>query len=71
MRARRDPRRGHGLRVVASIAAAHGGRFLVQRPAGGWTAILELPLADLPVGVAETALAGSATRTEERLAGAA
>ncbi len=51
--------------------AAHGGRFLVQQPAGGWTAILELPLADLPVGVAEPALAGSATRTEEHLAGAA
>jgi signal transduction histidine kinase len=69
--ARRDPRRGHGLRVVASIARAHGGRFLVQQPAGGWTAILELPLADLPVGVAEPTLAGSATRTEEHLAGAA
>ena len=25
---------------------AHGGRFLVQRPAGAWAAILELPLAD-------------------------
>jgi signal transduction histidine kinase len=70
-RARRDPRRGHGLRVVAWIAAAHGGRFLVQHPAGGWAAILELPLAELPLSVAETALAGSATRTEEHLAGAA
>ena len=68
---RRDPRRGHGLRVVASIAAAHGGRFLVQRPAGGWAAILELPLAAGPVSVAESALAGSATRTEEHLARAA
>jgi signal transduction histidine kinase len=66
----RDPRRGHGLRVVASIAAAHGGRFVVHRPAGGWAAILELPLADLPLSVAETALAGSPTRTEEHLAGA-
>jgi histidine kinase/DNA gyrase B/HSP90-like ATPase len=70
-RARRDSRRGHGLRVVASIAAAHGGRFLVRQPAGGWAAILELPLADSPVSVAKTALAGSATRTEEHLAGAA
>ena len=63
----RDPRRGHGLRVVASIAAAHGGRFVVHRPAGGWVAILELPLAGLPLSVAETALAGSPTRAEERL----
>ena len=70
-RARRDPRRGHGLRVVAAIAAAHGGRFLVQHPAGAWVAILELPLADLPVSVAATALAGSAAPTEEHLAGAA
>jgi signal transduction histidine kinase len=70
-RTRRAPRRGHGLRVVALIAAAHGGRFLVERPAGGWAAILELPLADVPVSVAETALAAGATRTEEHLAGAA
>jgi signal transduction histidine kinase len=45
----RDPRRGHGLRVVASVAAAHGGRFLVQQPAGAWVAVLELPLAPTPV----------------------
>jgi signal transduction histidine kinase len=50
--ARRDPRRGHGLRVVASIAAAHGGRFLVQHPAGVWVAVLELPLAATPIPVA-------------------
>jgi signal transduction histidine kinase len=71
LRARRDRRHGHGLRMVASIAAAHGGRFLVRRPTGGWTAILELPLADLPLGVAEIALAGSARLTEKHLAGAA
>jgi signal transduction histidine kinase len=70
-RTRRGPRRGHGLRVVASIAAAHGGRFLVEQPAGGWAAILELPLADLPVDVAETALAGSAAHTKENPARAA
>jgi len=70
-RARRDPRRGHGLRVVAAIAAAHGGRFIVRHPAGAWVAILELPLAGLPVSVAETALASSAAQTEEHLAGAA
>jgi signal transduction histidine kinase len=49
---RRDHRRGHGLRVVASIAAAHGGRFLVQHPAGAWVAVLELPLASTPVPAA-------------------
>ena len=50
--ARRDLRRGHGLRVVASIATAHGGRFLVQRPAGAWVAVLELPLAATPIPAA-------------------
>ena len=51
-RARRDLRRGHGLRVVASVAAAHGGRFLVQHRAGAWVAVLELPLAPAPVPLA-------------------
>jgi signal transduction histidine kinase len=51
--ARRDLRRGHGLRVVAAVAAAHGGRFLVQRPAGAWVAVLELPLAPMPVPAME------------------
>jgi signal transduction histidine kinase len=51
-RAARDPRRGHGLRLVASIAAANGGRFLVQHPAGAWVAILELPLAPGPADLA-------------------
>ena len=49
---RRDPRHGHGLRVVASVAAAHGGRFLVQHPAGAWVAVLELPLAPKPAALA-------------------
>jgi signal transduction histidine kinase len=49
---RRDPRRGHGLRVVASVAAAHGGRFLIQHPAGAWVAVLELPLAPKPADLA-------------------
>jgi signal transduction histidine kinase len=48
-RARRDARRGHGLQVVASVAAAHGGRFLVQHPAGAWVAVLELPLVPTPL----------------------
>ena len=47
-----DLRRGHGLRVVASIAAAHGGRFLVQHPVGAWVAVLELPLAPTPISAA-------------------
>jgi signal transduction histidine kinase len=51
-RARRDFRRGHGLQVVASVAAAHGGRFLVHHPAGAWVAVLELPLAPKPASLA-------------------
>ena len=66
-RAGRDPRRGHGLRVVASIAAEHGGRFAVQRPAGGWAAILELPLAACRSASPRRRWPGP-TRTEERLA---
>ncbi|HLM31263.1 MAG TPA: ATP-binding protein [Solirubrobacterales bacterium] len=42
---RRDPRRGHGLRVVADIVAAHGGRFAACRHAAGASAVIELPLA--------------------------
>jgi signal transduction histidine kinase len=42
---RRDPRRGHGLRVVAQLARESGGRFLIDRSAGGTEAVLELPLA--------------------------
>jgi hypothetical protein len=45
LRRPRDPRRGHGLRVVADVAAAHGGRFAACRHAAGATAVLELPLA--------------------------
>jgi signal transduction histidine kinase len=43
---RRDPRRGHGLRVVARIAAEHGGRFVACRHAAGASAVIELPLAE-------------------------
>ena len=42
---RRDPRRGHGLRVVADLARESGGRFLLDRSPGGTEAVLELPLA--------------------------
>jgi signal transduction histidine kinase len=70
-RARRNPRRGHGLRVVASIAAGHGGRFFVRRSNRIWVANLELPLADPPVAVAQVAAAGAAAGTWEQLAAAA
>lgn len=45
-RLRADPRRGHGLRLVAEVAAAHGGRFAACRHAAGASAVLELPLVD-------------------------
>lgn len=65
-RAGRDPRRGHGLRVVAAIAAAHGGRFLLRRSSSAWVAVLELPQARGPIPAAGAALAGAAARLEER-----
>lgn len=37
--------RGHGLEVVRSVAAAHRGRFALQRSEAGSVAMLELPLA--------------------------
>jgi signal transduction histidine kinase len=43
---RGDPRRGHGLRVVADVAAEHGGRFAACRHGAGTCAVIELPLAD-------------------------
>jgi signal transduction histidine kinase len=45
---RRDPRRGHGLRLVAAVAADHGGRFVACRDDDGATAVIELPLAGHP-----------------------
>jgi signal transduction histidine kinase len=47
MTATDDPRRGHGLRIVRSIAADHGGRFAACRHRDGASAVLELPLAEL------------------------
>ncbi len=41
----RDPRRGHGLEIVADLARESGGRFLLDRSGGGTEAVLELPLA--------------------------
>ncbi|MGH2955262.1 MAG: sensor histidine kinase [Solirubrobacterales bacterium] len=38
--------RGHGLGIVAAIAAEHGGRFAICRHERGASAVLELPLAE-------------------------
>lgn len=38
-------RRGHGLRVVRRVAAAHGGAFSLRRTGGGTESVLILPLA--------------------------
>jgi signal transduction histidine kinase len=38
-------RRGHGLRVVRRVAAAHGGHFQLRRLEAGAEATIELPLA--------------------------
>jgi signal transduction histidine kinase len=43
---RRDPRHGHGTRIVGEVAAAHGGRFALHRSSAGAVAALELPLSD-------------------------
>ena len=40
-----DPRRGHGLAIVAGVAAACGGRFAFSPRRAGALAVLELPLA--------------------------
>ncbi|MEZ5078539.1 MAG: ATP-binding protein [Solirubrobacterales bacterium] len=38
-------RRGHGLRIVRRVAAAHGGSFELRRAGTATEAVLELPLA--------------------------
>lgn len=38
-------RHGHGLKVVAAVAAAHRGRLALERGSGGTVAVLELPVA--------------------------
>ena len=45
---RANGRRGHGLRIVAEVAAAHGGRFAACSHATGASAVLELPVAPVP-----------------------
>ena len=49
---RRDPRHGHGLHVVADVAASHGGRATPAGPGpgGGTLAAISLPLAGEAVG---------------------
>lgn len=51
-RARRDPRRGHGLRVVADVAAGHGGWAapVAPMPGGGSIAAISLPVPGGPAG---------------------
>jgi signal transduction histidine kinase len=56
----RDPhprrgRRRNGLRVVAAIAADCGGRFAFDRGPDGTVAMIELPLASLPLPAARAA----------------
>jgi signal transduction histidine kinase len=41
----RSVRRGHGLRIVAEIAADHGGRFAACAHGRGAQAVIEIPLA--------------------------
>ena len=41
----RDPRRGHGIALVAAAASRHGGRFASCRGPQGASAVIELPLA--------------------------
>ena len=45
VRGRRDPRRGHGLRIARDIAASHGGRLVLRRSPAVTIAALDLPLA--------------------------
>jgi signal transduction histidine kinase len=48
----RGPRHGHGLRVVADVAATHGGAATAARPApgGGTLAAITLPVSREPLG---------------------
>ena len=55
----RDGRHGHGLAIVARVAAEHGGRFRMLRTAAGASAALELPLAPRAIPVARPSFARS------------
>lgn len=52
-RVRRDRRHGHGLRIVAGVAAEHGGRFHMSHVPAGTVATLELPLAPRAIAIAD------------------
>jgi len=51
-RRRRDPRHGHGLRIVADVASGHGGEATPARPApgGGTLAAISLPVSREAMG---------------------
>ena len=51
----RHGRRHNGLRIVAAVAADCGGRFAIHRGPDGTVAVLELPLASLPLPAARAA----------------
>jgi signal transduction histidine kinase len=51
----RHGRRHNGLRIVAAIAADCGGRFALECGPDGTVALLELPLASLPLPAARAA----------------
>ena len=57
----RDARHGHGLPIVSSVAAEHGGNFRMLRTPAGAVATLELPLAPRPLPVAKRALDSAAS----------
>jgi nitrogen fixation/metabolism regulation signal transduction histidine kinase len=42
--------RGHGLRIVSTIAGEHGGRFLFDCSAGWAVGVIELPFAERAMG---------------------
>ena len=51
-RSRRDPRHGHGFRVVTDVAASHGGSAAAAAPSpgGGTIAAISLPVSSGPPG---------------------
>jgi signal transduction histidine kinase len=70
----RDPRHGHGLRIVSAIAAEHGGRFLLRTGPTGTTGTLELPFAPTPAAASAARRSGfrsapAATRDRTRQGG--
>jgi signal transduction histidine kinase len=60
----RDRRHGHGLRIVAAVAAEHGGRFEFRRSPTRTVAVLELPLAPEPMAAARLALVRAADEVD-------